>query len=131
MKFRIRNAQLANDQPPTRTRIPAPMSDARPGLPSPMIRKPVTWQRPAPTTAPVTRPQQLSPTSTWARTGSVNIPQQRMGKLATVLGTTPTQTGGFRGNYPTGTGLPDQRSIQWPQQPPWVTLAQKLAPKKR
>src|SRR5947208_14800999 len=38
------------------------VNDARPGLPTPTVRKPVTWVQPEPTTADVTRPQQLSPT---------------------------------------------------------------------
>src|SRR6266568_5278639 len=42
------------------------VNDARPGLPVPTVRKNVTWVQPEPTTSDVTRPQQLSPDTTWA-----------------------------------------------------------------
>src|SRR5713226_3494302 len=42
------------------------INDARPGLPSPTVRKNVTWVQPEPTTSDVTRPQQLNPATTWA-----------------------------------------------------------------
>jgi len=41
-------------------------NDARPGLPTPTVRKNVTWVQPEPTTSDITRPQQLSPDTTWA-----------------------------------------------------------------
>src|SRR5436853_7665482 len=40
--------------------------DTRPGLPTPTVRKNVTWVQPEPTTSDITRPQQLSPDTTWA-----------------------------------------------------------------
>src|SRR5713226_1575818 len=49
------------------------INDARPGLPSPTVRKNVTWVQPEPTTSDVTRPQQLSPDTTWARTQRLQI----------------------------------------------------------
>jgi len=42
------------------------VNDARPGLPTPTVGKNVTWVQPEPTTSDVTRPQQLSPDTTWA-----------------------------------------------------------------
>ena len=42
------------------------VNDARPGLPTPTVRKNVTWVQPEPTTSDITRPQQLSPDTTWA-----------------------------------------------------------------
>src|SRR5439155_22503819 len=42
------------------------VNDARPGLPTPTVRKSDTWVQPEPTTSDVTRPQQLSPDTTWA-----------------------------------------------------------------
>src|SRR6266568_3574457 len=42
------------------------VNDARPGLPTSTVRKSVTWVQPEPTTSDITRPQQLSPDSTWA-----------------------------------------------------------------
>src|SRR5438552_17045049 len=42
------------------------VNDARPGLPTPTVRKNVTWVQPEPTTSDVTRPQQLSPDTAWA-----------------------------------------------------------------
>src|SRR3989449_9662783 len=41
------------------------VNDARPGLPTPTVRKNVTWVQPEPTTSDITRPQQLSPDTTW------------------------------------------------------------------
>jgi hypothetical protein len=40
-------------------------NDARPGLPTPAVRKNVTWIQPEPTTSDITRPQQLSPNTIW------------------------------------------------------------------
>jgi len=42
------------------------VNDARPGLPTPTVRRPVTWVQPEPTTSDVTLPQELSPNKTWA-----------------------------------------------------------------
>src|SRR5439155_22264441 len=42
------------------------VKDVRPGLPTPTVRKNVTWVQPEPTTSDTTRPQQLSPDTTWA-----------------------------------------------------------------
>ncbi|HEX9613105.1 MAG TPA: hypothetical protein VGA05_05780 [Candidatus Bathyarchaeia archaeon] len=42
------------------------VNDARPGLPTPTVRKNVIWVQPEPTRSDVTRPQQLSPDTTWA-----------------------------------------------------------------
>src|SRR5438093_9225768 len=42
------------------------VNDARPGLPTPTVRKDVTWVQPEPTTSDITRPQQLGPDTTWA-----------------------------------------------------------------
>src|SRR5205809_7675339 len=42
------------------------VNDARPGLPTPTVRKNVTWVKPEPTTSDITRHQQLSPDTTWA-----------------------------------------------------------------
>src|SRR5438046_10413713 len=42
------------------------VNDARPGLPTPTVRKNVTWVQPEPTTSDITRPQQLSPDTIWA-----------------------------------------------------------------
>src|SRR5438309_12103991 len=41
------------------------VNDTRPGLPTPTVRKNVTWVQPEPTTSAITRPQQLSPDTTW------------------------------------------------------------------
>ena len=42
------------------------VNDARPGLPTPTVRKNVAWVQPEPTTSDITQPQQLSPDTTWA-----------------------------------------------------------------
>ena len=42
------------------------INDGRPGLPTPIVQKPVTWVQPEPTTSDVTLPKQLSPDKTWA-----------------------------------------------------------------
>src|SRR5207247_11187227 len=42
------------------------VNDSRPGLPTPTVRKSVTWVQPEPTTSDITRTQQLSPDTPWA-----------------------------------------------------------------
>src|SRR5258708_40348841 len=59
------------------------VNDARPGLPTPTVRKNVTWVQPEPTTSDITRPQQLSPDSTWVdpSTGKVQASKRVPGTL--------------------------------------------------
>ena len=64
-------------------------NDARPGLPTPTVRKPVTWVQPEPTTSDVTRPQQLSPDTTWAEPSTAKY---KLAKGSPGLSTTRDQT---------------------------------------
>jgi len=64
-------------------------NDARPGLPTPTVRKPVTWVQPEPTTSDITRPQQLSPDTTWAEPGTA---KSKLAKGSPGLSTTRDQT---------------------------------------
>ena len=64
-------------------------NDARPGLPTPTVRKNVTWVQPEPTTSDVTRPQQLSPDTTWAEPSTV---KSKLAKGSPGLSTTRDQT---------------------------------------
>ena len=65
------------------------VNDARPGLPTPTVRKPVTWVQPEPTTSDITRPQQLSPDTTWAEPGTA---KSKLAKGSPGLSTTRDQT---------------------------------------
>jgi len=65
------------------------VNDARPGLPNPTVRKPVTWVQPEPTTSDVTRPQQLSPDTTWAEP---SVAESKLAKGSPGLSTTRDQT---------------------------------------
>src|SRR6266571_3487756 len=51
---KLKEGPIIDDMPPTRTRIPAPTGDVRPGLPTPTPRRDVTYTRPQATTAPDT-----------------------------------------------------------------------------
>ena len=65
------------------------VNDARPGLPTPTVRKNVTWVQPEPTTSDVTRSQQLSPDTTWAEP---SIAKSALAKGSTGISTTRNQT---------------------------------------
>src|SRR5216683_7348472 len=65
------------------------VNDARPGLPTPTVRKNVTWVQPEPTTSGVTRPQQLSPDTTWAEPSTA---RSKLAKGSPGLSTTRDQT---------------------------------------
>src|SRR5437870_8505527 len=65
------------------------VNDARPGLPTPTVRKNVTWVQPEPTTSDVTRPQQLSPDTTWAEP---TIAKSKLAKGSPGVPTTSNQT---------------------------------------
>src|SRR5437870_7672861 len=65
------------------------INDARPGLPTPTVRKNVTWVQPEPTTSDVTRPQQLSPDATWAEP---SIAKSKLAKGSPGVSTTRDQT---------------------------------------
>src|SRR5213594_2015973 len=65
------------------------VNDARPGLPTPTVRKPATWVQPEPTTSDVTRPQQLSPDTTWAEP---SIAKSKLAKGSPGLSTTRDET---------------------------------------
>src|SRR5205809_7135605 len=65
------------------------VNDARPGLPTPTVRKNVTWVQPEPTTSDVTRPQQPSPDTTWAEP---SIAKPKLEKGSPGLSTTRDQT---------------------------------------
>src|SRR5213596_3011277 len=65
------------------------VNDARPGLPTPTVRKNVTWVQPEPTTSDVTRPQQLSPDTTWAEPSTA---KSKLAKGSPGLSTTQDQT---------------------------------------
>jgi len=56
------------------------VNDARPGLPTPTVRKNVTWVQPEPPTLDVTLPQQLSPDKTWAES---SIGKPKLAKRST------------------------------------------------
>ncbi len=64
-------------------------NDARPGSPPPTVRKNVTWVQPEPTTSDVTRPQQLSPDTTWAEP---IIAKSKLARGSPGLSTTRDQT---------------------------------------
>ncbi len=103
----VKEGPIIDDRPPTRTRIPAPANDARPGLPVPAPRADVRFTWPQATSAPATGIV-MSPDSTnWSKPGAVKIQPAPVGKYA-APGSSPTITGGFGGNSPSGTGLPDQ-----------------------
>jgi len=65
------------------------VNDARPGLPTPTVRKNVTWVQPEPTTSDVTRPQQLSPDTTWAEPSTA---KSKLAKGSPGLSTTRDHT---------------------------------------
>src|SRR5207302_3901045 len=65
------------------------VNDARPGLPAPTVRKSVTWVQPEPTTSDITRPQQLSPDTTWAEPSTA---KSKLAKGSPGLSTTRDQT---------------------------------------
>src|SRR5438132_12216665 len=65
------------------------VNDARPGLPTPTVRKNVTWVQPEPTTSDITRPQQLSPDTTWAEPSTA---KSKLAKESPGLSTTRDQT---------------------------------------
>jgi len=65
------------------------VNDARPGLPTPTVRKNVIWAQPEPTTSDVTRPQQLSPDTTWAEPSTA---KSKLAKGSPGLSTTRDQT---------------------------------------
>src|SRR5712692_8153448 len=65
------------------------VNDARSGLPTPTVRKNVTWVQPEPTTSDITRPQQLSPDTTWAEP---SIAKSKLAKGSPGLSTTRDQT---------------------------------------
>src|SRR5881396_3455272 len=94
------------DRPPTKSQrgermtknktregpLPPPdqgVNDARPGLPTPTVRKNVTWVQPEPTTSDVTRPQQLSPDTIWAKP---SVAKSNLSKGSPGLSTTRDQT---------------------------------------
>src|SRR5260370_10685524 len=65
------------------------VNDARPGLPTSTVRKNVTWVQPEPTTSDITRPQQLSPDTTWAEPSTA---KSKLAKGSPGLSTTRDQT---------------------------------------
>src|SRR5213594_2431140 len=65
------------------------VNDARPGLPTPTVRKNLTWVQPEPTTSDVTRPQQLSLDTTWAEPSTA---KSKLAKGSPGLSTTRDQT---------------------------------------
>ena len=65
------------------------VNDARPGLPTPTVRRPVTWVQPEPTTSDVTLPQELSPNKTWAEPCTA---KSKLAKGSPGLSTTRDQT---------------------------------------
>src|SRR5207247_4505041 len=65
------------------------VNDARPGLPTPTVRKPVTWVQPEPTTSDITRPKQLSPDTTWAEPSTS---KPKLAKGSTGISTTRDRT---------------------------------------
>ena len=65
------------------------VNDARPGLPTPTVRKNVVWVQPEPTTSDVTRPQQLSPDTTWAEPSTA---KSKLAKGSPGLSTTRDKT---------------------------------------
>src|SRR3989441_3570675 len=67
------------------------VNDARPGIPTPTVRKNVTWVQPEPTISDVTRPQQLSPDTTWAEP---SVPKSKLAKGSPGLSTTRDRTKG-------------------------------------
>ena len=65
------------------------VNDARPGLPTPTVRRPVAWVQPEPTTSDVTLPQQLSSDTTWAEP---SVAKSKLAKGSPGLSTTRDQT---------------------------------------
>jgi hypothetical protein len=99
---RIAEGPIIDDKPPTRTRIPAPTGNQRPGLPAPTPRKDVLWTRPQATTSTDTGVQ-LNPQNPTAGSLTRNPPFNYA-----KLGASPTSTPGFGKISPSGTGLPEQ-----------------------
>src|SRR6266699_863369 len=65
------------------------VNDARPGLPTLTVRRNVTWVQPEPMTSNVTRPQQLSPDTTWAEP---SVAKSKLAKGSPGLSTTRDRT---------------------------------------
>jgi len=65
------------------------VNDARPGLPTPTVRKNVNWVQPEPTTSDVTLPQQLGPATTWAEP---SVAKSKLAKGSPGLSTTRDQS---------------------------------------
>ena len=65
------------------------INDSRLGLPTPTVRKNVTWVQLEPTTSDITRPQQLSPDTTWAEPC---VAKSKLAKGSPGLSTTRDQT---------------------------------------
>jgi hypothetical protein len=65
------------------------VNDTRPGLPTPTVRKNVTWVQPEPTTSDVTLPQQLNPATSWAEP---SVAKSTLAKGSPGLSTTRDQT---------------------------------------
>jgi hypothetical protein len=97
-----------SDKPrPTLRVLSFPQNDVRPGLPTPGPRTDVTHIQPQPTTAPNIGIALSPDTPNWSKPGQVKTPQAPGGKYA-ATGQSPTTTGSFRGNAPSGTGLTKQ-----------------------
>lgn len=64
-------------------------NDKRPGLPTPIVQKPVTWVQPEPTTSDITLPIQLSPATTWSEP---SVAKSKLAKGSPGLSTTRDQT---------------------------------------
>ena len=90
--------------------LPGPdggMNDARPGLPSPMVRSPVVHQQPQATTSSNTAGFAPNPEDSTAS----SIQKQRLPTPSSATaGYSPTKTSGFKKNSPSGTGLRDQEA---------------------
>jgi hypothetical protein len=105
---KVREGPTMSDKPrPPLRGLSFPQNDVRLGLPTPAPRKDVTWTRPQPTTSSDSGISLSPQTPNWSKPGQVKIPQAPVGKYA-ATGQSPTSTGGFRGNTPSGTGLTKQ-----------------------
>jgi hypothetical protein len=112
---KLKEGPIVDDKPPTRTRIPAPTGDIRPGLPTPTPRRDVTFTRPQATTSAPTGleldPQRPTnaPGQTTGGPGTNQNPRPSFDYAK--LGQSTTITPGFNRLSPSGRGMPDQKEF--------------------
>lgn len=123
---KVREGPIPADKPrPPLRGLSFPQNDVRPGLPTPGPRADVTFTQPQAMTAPATGIALSPETPNWSKPGQVRIPQAPVGKYS-APGSSPTSTGGFGRNHPSGTGLPDQMLGYTPTARPGDSVPRKV-----